>query len=168
MLSIEPGAGSLDIPNFNKEEASEFLLNAVRRSNYSSDELESAQHLGQDLGGLALALNMMATQIRLKKMRIQQFLITYHKNVERLHGMLPGGSSNIYYKHSLTTAWQTAFESLDEFSAAIFEVLCFVSPDDIPETLFVLENSELLPTSLNFCVDEWRSVPRLLRETFFY
>lgn len=70
MLFIESEAESLNISTFNNEKASKFLLNTVRQSNYSSNELESVQHLNQNLDDLVLALNIMTTQIRLKKMRI--------------------------------------------------------------------------------------------------
>lgn len=61
MLFIESEAESLNILTFNNEKASKFLLNTVRQSNYSSNELESVQHLNQNLDDLVLALNIMTT-----------------------------------------------------------------------------------------------------------
>ncbi len=54
---------------------------------------------------------------------------------------------------SINALWDLAFQSLGSDSRAVLGVLCFVSPDDVPQALFERESASNLPESLQFCSD---------------
>lgn len=135
-VALETATKSTKIPLFKPSEGSTIILNVVQREAYSQSERAAAVTLAEKLDGLALALNLMATQIYLKQMTVADFLNYYEANSERLSKTPRAGTRNRYYSHGLDTAFQTAFDSLDELSVVVFGVACFVAPDAIPDQLF--------------------------------
>ncbi|WEW60104.1 hypothetical protein PRK78_005589 [Emydomyces testavorans] len=151
MISGEFAGRSLEIPVFESLEGCKFLLQTVQRKAYSDEELRAAEQLTQELGGLALAINMMGMYIRQSRVNISRFLEIYHDNIKRYHESFPGKRPSVWYRHSLATAWDTAFDALNDQASVLFGILCLLSPDDIPEDLFCVTNPEILPLPLRFC-----------------
>ena len=149
------------MPPFSAKEGSEFLFKMLARGEYSESEKTSAKLLSENLGGLPLALHLMGIQIDQRGKLIEQFLSLYRRNSRRLHNRPKEGIQNIYYSHSLDTVWQTSFQLLsqEQESKALMGILSFLSPDDIPESLFHVPNPTIaLPPPIEFCLDEMRYV----------
>ena len=153
IVSIDPAAGGMEIEVFHGEDGASLLMDLVGRGSYSDSEQKAARDLSDRLGGLALALAVMASQVRLKRKSIADFLVLYEKHRNRLNKERRGIES--YYDRSLTTCWSTAFESLSEEAAALLAVIVYVAPDSIPEALFKPQDPAVLPNRLVFCDDEW-------------
>ena len=153
IVSIDPAAGGMEIDVFSKDDGASFLMTMIGRGNYSSSEIDAARRLSARLGGLALALATMASQLRLRRKSVGDFLIMYERHSRKLH--LERRGFEAYYEKSLVTCWQTAFEFLDESASALLGVIAHVAPDLIPEALFKEQDSSALPSRLSFCEDEW-------------
>ena len=156
-LSIGPAAGGLEIEAFPDPEGSEIIMGVVARPRSSIEEREAAQRLSARLGGLALTLVVMASQIRLRGMTISRFLDFYEIYTGRLQKSQPG--MGVASKQSLERSWDSIFDYLRDSSpdaAKILGVVAFMAPDWIPKRLFTQDQ---MPDDLEFCKDEWRCVP---------
>ena len=153
VVSFDPAAGGLEIEVFDEHDGCKFVLSLVGRKNYSNEEQEAARNLSIRLGGLALAIAVMAAQIRLRSKSIADFLGLYRKHPQRLNRERRGVESR--YNFSLQTCWQTAFESLSEEASTLLGIIAHIGPDAIPEALFHPNQSARLPQDLEFCKDEW-------------
>jgi hypothetical protein len=129
------------------------ILLTVGRKNYSETETDAARRLAQRLGGLPLALVVMSSQIRTRKMSIASFAQLYEKNAARLNKETRGIES--FYKHSLSTCWQTTFDFLKPEARRLLGLMAHLGPDAIPEDLFRPSGLETLPPGLEFCTDDW-------------
>lgn len=157
VLALTPAAGGIEVPVFDEGEGLQYLLETVGRQDYSASEKEAAVAVVKVLDGLPLALNMMSAQIRLRKLDIADFLAFYRKYLRHLHKKPKGGLQNPYYAHALDTCWRVSFEPLDddEECSAIFGVLCFISPEDVPEELFTGSDTDMLPPTIGIHGESW-------------
>ena len=115
-----------------------------------SNNSVSAIHLSERLSGHALAIAQMAGLIHKGSWSIGDFVQLYDKNTRKISG--PLGKTN------LDTVWRLSFDSLNASCKAFIGVLAYVSPDNIPEGLFKLQDSDTLPEVLQFCDDEFEQV----------
>ncbi|KAF1954827.1 hypothetical protein CC80DRAFT_416915 [Byssothecium circinans] len=152
VVSIDPAEDGLSVPVFSPLEGSQYLYSILKRKAYSDVEKESCEKLAARLDGLPLALTLMGTQIRTKHRKIQRFLDDYNKDYERHHKTPEGGTQNIFYRHSLETAYRTSFDGLNDkpHAAAILAVFSFLAPDSIPEELFEVTDASCLTSDLAF------------------
>jgi hypothetical protein len=148
---MDPAAGGLEVPVFTTGEAEDFLYSLLKRKDYSNSERHSCTQLAGRLDGLPLALMLMGMQIRIKHIKIERFLKDYETNYERYHRTPSSGVPNIYYPHSLETAYLTSFKAASEQAQAILGVICLIAPDRIPEELFQPADLSLLTADLAFC-----------------
>ncbi|KAJ4253831.1 hypothetical protein NW762_010226 [Fusarium torreyae] len=153
IVSIDPAAGGMEIKAFDRKMGCEMILRHVNRSNYSESEAEAARMLTDRLGGLALALVIMASQIRLRKCSISAFAQLYARHATKLNQQTGGIES--YYKLSLATCWQTTFDYLTPNASALLGVISQFGPDALPEELFHPSDESKLPQALEFCADDW-------------
>ena len=156
IVSLDPAAGGLEIEVFRKDEGASILTVMIGREKYSDLEKDAARKLSARLGGLALALAVMASQIRLRRKSIAEFLSLYEKHPRQLNKERRGIES--YYELSLASCWSTAFESLSEKASALLGIIAYIAPDSIPEVFFKPKDPSALPPNLSFCEDEWKYV----------
>lgn len=114
-------------------------------------EIEAAQELSSMLGGLALAIDITAKQIFVKKKTMRQFLPYFKKNKQSLRVPPRYASRNPYYNENLVTVWQTAFDSLTKESGQLLALFCFFAPDDIP--CDIINTPEQIPGTWDFLSD---------------
>ncbi|UKZ53095.1 hypothetical protein TrVGV298_006883 [Trichoderma virens] len=136
LVAASPVASALEIPPFTPEEGGKLLLNLARKQNPTSEDISLAEELSEMLGGLALAIQITASQIFNKKS-----LRMPPKYAPR----------NPYYTDNLETVWKTAFESLDENSSRLLGLICFCAPDDIPRHL--INTTHAIPDTWSFLTD---------------
>ena len=149
-FSFEIADGGLEVLTWDTETGSRFLLHLL--STHISEELQeedvvSAHELSQKLSGHALAICHMAGLIHSRAWSVAEFKKVYDQQPSKMHGV----SGNT----SINALWNFAFNSLDKESKAVLGVLCFVAPDDIPQSLFELEDATGFPESLRFCSDDF-------------
>ncbi|KAK0110116.1 hypothetical protein ONS95_002771 [Cadophora gregata] len=148
-FGFEIADGDLEILTWDPETGSRFLLHLL--STDISEELQeedviAAHELSQKLSGHALAICHMAGLIHRQAWSVAEFMKMYDQHPSKMHGV----SGN----NSINALWNFAFKSLDKGSKAVLGVLCFVAPDDIPQSLFELEDATGFPESLRFCSDD--------------
>lgn len=143
---------TLKVPTFTAEEGSNLLFKVIgHASPPSSRERECSLELAERLGGLALALDIMGKQIRTRKKTIEEFLDFYNEHRRLLNKQPKRGIRNQYYWKDLDTVWETSFLSLSQIAANLLCLICFVAPEDIPDTLFT--RGQNLPPHYRFLAD---------------
>jgi hypothetical protein len=135
LVAASPAAGALEIPPFTREEGGALLLRLARKPAATADDVSAAEELSEMLGGLALAIEITASQIFVKKKSLKQFLPYFKAHKQSLRAPPRYAPRNPYYTQTLKTVWLTAFESLSENSAHLLGLICFFAPDDIPRSI---------------------------------
>ncbi|KAG8161020.1 hypothetical protein KVR01_009284 [Diaporthe batatas] len=159
-FAFHPADSGLEISSWDAETGSRFLAHLLSTdvgTQLTTQESKSAHDLSEKLSGHALAISTMAGLIHRRAWSISEFLSLYNKQPEKMHGI--SGNS------SINALWDMSFQSLDEKSSAILGVLCFLSPDNIPQSLFEIQSAEVLPSELSFCADQfafWETIENLL------
>jgi hypothetical protein len=138
---------------FDLESGSRFLLHLLSldiATEVSTSEAKSASDLSERLSGHAVAIVQIAGLIHRRSWTIQEFLAIYDRNTRKMLGMSG--------HNSLDAVWKLSFESLNDQCAAFLGVLSYITPDSIPQALFEASDPPNLPTSLQFCTDEFMYV----------
>ena len=147
--TIEDGK---QIKEFSGPEGAKILMQLVNRPLYSGEEATAAQLLSEELGGLALALGVMAAQVRRRQESFEDFLEFYKANKADLHKSKSGTKG---YQESLHTCWNMSFQQLSDHAFSVLAILSFLAPDSIPERLFQAKVAASLPL-LSFCESEMK------------
>ncbi|UPL02483.1 hypothetical protein LCI18_013417 [Fusarium solani-melongenae] len=126
-------------------------------------ELEAAQGVTKQLGGLLLALNQMAALINARNYYIKDFGALYSKNEQRLHKQRKNGWKYIGYQHGLDTMQEIPFSNLRDGARAYLGVLSFFSPGSVLSEIFTAKEVGALPPLLSFYEDEFRWVTNFYR-----
>lgn len=151
LVACSPAASSLEIPSFTKQEGGELLLRLAGKRNVDAADIAAAQELSEMLGGLALAIDITARTIFVKKKSMPQFLPYFIKNKQSLRCPPRYAARNPYYNETLVTVWQTAFESLHKESSQLLGLICFFAPDLLPRD--ILQGGPQTPESWPFLAD---------------
>ena len=152
-LSWEPADQGIEIQSWNGEEGSRFLLHLLSgyiSSDLNDRDIRSAQELSERLSGHALGLAQMAGLIHHRSLNIYDLLRMYKAHTREIHERGAAGQPPI------DALWRLAFQGLEPESSALLGVLSFVSPDNIPQSLFEPHDSGSLPDRLRFCGNEFR------------
>jgi hypothetical protein len=146
-LAFEPASIGLEVPSWDAQTGSNFLLFLLKESIGHDLETEStsALALSERLSGHALALSHMAALIYEGEFSIQEFMKMYLKNPRRAHAT-----------NALSALWDFSFKSLDQQALNLLGVLCFLMPDGIPQDLFEVSDDKKYPKDLKFCSDEFK------------
>lgn len=136
LASAPPTLHVLEVPTFTREEGGELLLQIAGQVNPSAEDRSCALELSERLGGLALALDLIGRQIKIRKKTMTPFLPFYLEHRLLLNKQPSRGIRNKYYSLDLETVWKTSFLNLSDDAASLIRLMCFVAPDDIPDFLF--------------------------------
>ncbi|KAK7398137.1 hypothetical protein QQX98_012501 [Neonectria punicea] len=129
---------AIEAPPFTVHQSTELILKILNKSSAPESEIEATNNLSQQLGGIALAIDVIAQQIKVsrKYRSVAEFLPYYEQNHKNMLKR-PGHSiADLSYSKDLDTVWETAFRNLSEDAAQLMQLLCFVSPEAIPQSLF--------------------------------
>lgn len=151
-----PASKSLEILTFSKYEGSQMILNILGKDEPSEKEIGLSQELCSRLGGLALALDLMAKQMQVRKKPLELFLPYYEAHRRTLDKRNKHGIHDPYYDKDLDTVWSASFDHLSDEAAILMSLLCFTAPDAIPQSLFTGQHQ--LSPKYRFLKDEIRSV----------
>lgn len=147
-FAFHPASGGLEITSWDVETGSKFLLHLLLtdiREQVSADDSKSVLELSNMLSGHALAISHMAGLIHSRAWSIPEFMELYKEHPRKMHGV--SGNS------SIDALWDFTFRSLDAQSFEILGILCFLSPDSVPQIFFEGADRDQLPKSLDFCSD---------------
>ncbi|KAF2759934.1 hypothetical protein EJ05DRAFT_315492 [Pseudovirgaria hyperparasitica] len=149
----DPTAAGMEIKTFNTAKGGSILLHLVNRYPYSDDEKHAAEELSHELGGLGLALTVMAAQIISRQKSIRAFLKFYQQHALQLHRETRG--LGMSYKASLRTCWISTFESLGPESTTLLSIIAFIAPIETSEELFQPSDTSDMEERLLLCADEF-------------
>lgn len=155
----------VEVPQFSEDETTDLILQILNKTTTSvdDDELHATRTLSEQLGGLALAVDIVARNMKMswRFKSVVDYLPYYEKNRRSMHKRK--GSRKWAYSKDLDTVWQIALESLDveiqpEADAAkLLSLLCFLAPEAVP-AIFQPEDFEV-PCEWDFLSDDERFVP---------
>ena len=153
ILAASPAAVAIEVPTFTTAESGELIMNIMNRKISTEDEVLAAHELSKKLGGLALAIDIVAKQIKTRKRfkTIRDFLPYYDQHRRTLHKRPKIGIFDPYYSKDIDTVWQTAFENLPPDSAHLMSLFCFTAPEGIPQ--WILEPKGEMPPGWEFMSD---------------
>lgn len=132
LLAASSSASSIAIPPFSSDDGGRLLLQELGLDQYTTRDLQLAVEFSNTLGGHALAIDLMARNMRARKKTLEQFIHSYEENPRKLHKNPRRGIRNIYYEKDLASMWSIAFSQLDRTSARLFGILCMLAPDNLP------------------------------------
>lgn len=141
-LAFGPASGGLEVPSWNTENGTKFLLHLLSghiSADLLANEAKSAYSLAERLSGHALAISNMSGLIQRRSWSISQLLDNY--------------GSNLNFKDGLEAVWKVSFQNLKPDSAALLAAFSYCAPDRIPHSLFELQEAEDLPDSLLWFLD---------------
>ena len=152
IMAVDPAAEGIHIREFSVQAGADMMLHLVGQSPYSDDDISASFSLSERLGGLVLALAVMAAQIRTRRWNFTRFLAYYERNASKLHSDRRGIQSQ--YQRSLRSCWYSAFVNLSEQASVFLGVLSFTGPDNIPQELFEASVCGGPPKDLAFCATD--------------
>lgn len=116
------------------------------------EELDAASALTHEVGGLPLALELIAHMIRRQRSSVARFLAFYTIHQDRLLRRPTPTSSS--YHHSLETVWAESFVRLSERAEQLLWLLSVLDPDGV-----ALELLEAAPMVEIMDLDHFELVP---------
>ncbi|KAK3338670.1 P-loop containing nucleoside triphosphate hydrolase protein, partial [Lasiosphaeria hispida] len=124
-----------------KQEDTAELLRRLTRA-HSPQDVQASSAIAERLGGLPLAITQIAAYIDRWDMTLEEFL-EYFDRQTSIKGVAEGKEVlklgfRHHYKHSLLTVW--TLEKLSRQGLALLEVLSFLNPDSITESLINLSS----------------------------
>ncbi|KAI9671547.1 MAG: hypothetical protein M1817_003599 [Caeruleum heppii] len=156
LLAASPATVAIEVPTFTGQESGELMLKILNRTDAGLDEVLAARELSAKLGGLALAIDIIAKQIKVRKRfkSVREFLPYYDEHRRMLQKRPKRGIFDPYYAKDIDTVWQTAFEHLTPDAAHLMALFCFLAPEAIPQWL--MESKGDLPEPWCFLSDPER------------
>ncbi len=139
VVSFEVATIGVEVKQFSDEVGGSILRRLVGSrspsSEGSAEEVISAEELSKEVGGLGLALGVIAAQVSIKGMSFTNFVGFYKRNATFFHDQTRaiGGQQ---YCQSLHTCWSTSFSNLGHNAFTILAALSFLGSDHIPTALF--------------------------------
>jgi tetratricopeptide (TPR) repeat protein len=120
--------------------ATEFLLDYTEKRRVpdaGGPEADRAQAaaLANELGCLALALTQAACSIRKRGQSFSEYLIEWNTNRDELLDDPEFDPMIAGYPRTMAVTVKTSYKQLPPLSAFLFEALCWLAPDPIPERL---------------------------------
>ncbi len=141
------------VENMTRKEGVAFLLRRAKLltrgellEQVTEENRVQAARIVDALGGLPLALDQAGAYIEETQCGLSQYLERYKTNSKEL--LQRRGDFPLEHPDPVATTWQISFEEIEKRSTVAAELLClcaFLSPESIPEDLFILGASELSP-----------------------
>jgi hypothetical protein len=138
LAESQPITTSIEVPTFTVAESTEMIFKILSRKPAAADEVEATNRLSTKLGGLPLAVDIIAKQIRLwRRFRsVAEYLPYFEQNQRSALGRPKRGHRNPWYPKNLDNLWQTAFDGLGGDASELMGMLCFMAPESIPLSIF--------------------------------
>jgi tetratricopeptide (TPR) repeat protein len=128
------GVERLDLDVLSLHDAADFLLAATEGGRHeAADDALQARGLAEELGQLALALEMAAATIEARGLGFAAYRALWQGNRARVVGWADQRITG--YHHAVAETWQTSVDQLTEAGRDLLERLAFLAPDPVPAFL---------------------------------
>jgi tetratricopeptide (TPR) repeat protein len=127
------GVPRLALDVLSPEAAAAFLLEATPGRSEAADDQARAATLAEELGGLALALEMAAATIDTRHLDFSRYRALWREHRQRVIGWARPEIDG--YSQAMAETWQTSVRQLTAPGRALLERLAFLAPDPVPEFL---------------------------------
>lgn len=141
----------LDLQPFDADTGALILLQLLGIEAPSDVQKSEGRKIASLLGGLPLALDQIAGFITQRKMRLQDFLPMYERNSAKIDARNHGFSD---YPHTLATVFDMNLSNLSGSAVHLLNLLGFLEPDTIANSIFVEGASLVQDPDLDFLADE--------------
>lgn len=146
-LAQAPASAGEHLETFSASESLQFAQSILKDWDSDSEkEVKALQNLLAWLDGLPLAIYQISNRINAEGSNIHDFLEHYSQHADEWHRNR-GGDHNAFYHHTLETVWSYAVDNFSKVleSRLILGSICLISPDQIPEKLFLVHKDLALP-----------------------
>jgi tetratricopeptide (TPR) repeat protein len=131
------GIERLDLDVLSLDAAAEFLLvGTATGRRQAADDADQARALAEELGGLALALEMAAATIE-ANLSIASYRALWRENRARVIGWIKPEIAG--YRGAMAQAWQTSVDQLTAHGRRLLERLAFLATDPVPQFLLDMQ-----------------------------
>ncbi len=128
------GVERLDLDVLSLDDAALFLLEATETSRRkAADDAAQAHALAEELGQLALALEMAAATIEARGLGFTGYRTLWQGNRARVVGWADQKITG--YHHAVAETWRTSVDQLTKAGRHLLERLAFLAPDPVPALL---------------------------------
>ncbi|KAK1755394.1 P-loop containing nucleoside triphosphate hydrolase protein, partial [Echria macrotheca] len=175
-------AEATEVPALTVPETTEMIYKILKRLtvglNGGQLEEDATNRLSSKLGGLPLAIDIVAKQIKLSRWfkSVAEYLPYFEDNQESALKRPKRGGADPWCPRDLHNLWQPAFDNLNEDAAELMGILCFMGPEAIPMFLFrgkdcrVDEATNILLESALIGINDETgiiAVHRLIQDSYF-
>lgn len=140
------------------------LIQSQRSTIYSTKDNELLSKLVNKVGGLPLGLQVIAGFVNTWNLPVSNFCDLYDQNERDL---MTNCGRVIDYDHDITrvvgedhvldNVWKMSFEKLEPDAKALLGMMCLLSPDQVPISLFKLNEADTSSMPLLYvCLEEFR------------
>ncbi len=134
LAAFPRGVERLDLDVLALDDAAAFLLEATETGRRrADDDAAQARVLAEELGQLALALEMAAATIEARRFSFAQYRAVWQGNRARVVGWADQKITG--YHHAVAETWQTSVDQLGAPGRRLLERLAFLAPDPVPMAL---------------------------------
>ncbi len=135
---------TIEIPAFTTNEGSDLLLGRLDLEAATDEEKASSVELSDLLGGHALAVDVMARSIAVKKKKLPEFVRVYKEKPRAMHKKPRRKIFNQYYKgdDDLESLWAIPFGQLQPDEAVVLGILSMCGPNRLPSSALISEARE--------------------------
>ncbi len=128
------GVEKLDLDVLRPEDATAFLLEATADSRRAAaDDATQARAIADELGHLALALEMAAATIERRALGFAAYRALWREARDKVLGWAE--PKLLDYPRAVAATWQTSVQQLSDPGRLLLELLAFLTPDPVPEFL---------------------------------
>jgi hypothetical protein len=128
------GMERLDLDVLSLDDAADFLLEATETGRHkAADDAAQARGLAEELGQLALALEIAAATIEARGLGFAAYRTLWQGNRARVVGWADQKITG--YHHVVAETWRTSVDQLTEAGRHLLERLAFLAPDPVPRFL---------------------------------
>lgn len=142
---------SCQVLPFDIAAGSKALMNILALDSTSELNKQQAYAISSTFGGLPLALNQIGGFIAQRRIPLQDFLPLYHRNSTSVDAKNPAGMD---YNHTLATVWDISLSKLSGNAQMLLDILAFLNPDYIQESLLTEGALQGESSMLEFAKDE--------------
>ncbi|KAK6527448.1 hypothetical protein TWF694_004437 [Orbilia ellipsospora] len=145
------GAETVHVQPFDSEDGHTAFKSLLKQKISSPVDIELAAKIVDQLGGLPLAIAQISGYINQQRYSLKEFLPLYIKNASKIDQKRVGKGS---YEHTLSTVWTLSLEQLSGEAATLQNLLAFLDPDKIHESMLLEGGMEISDPDFEFLKDE--------------
>ncbi|KAF3933382.1 hypothetical protein ABW19_dt0205873 [Dactylella cylindrospora] len=145
------GAEAVQIQPFDSQAGIAALHALLKQKIVTPADTEIAAQIVEQLGGLPLALSQISGFINQQRYALREFLPLYQKNAAKIDQKRVSKGS---YEHTLSTVWKLSLDQLSGEAATLQNLLAFLDPDKIYESVLLEGGKEITDDDFAFLEDE--------------